>query len=68
VARRVTFLKILGLDVAGMEEAEMRGVDIAFQACSQLLSRCSKVNVRSCSGTNSASSIGIGGACSRAPI
>ena len=32
VARRMPFLEILGLDVAGMEEAEMRGVDIAFQA------------------------------------
>ncbi len=31
VAGRVAFLEILGLDVAGMQKAEMRGVDVAFE-------------------------------------
>src|SRR3954447_13735740 len=29
---RVTFLEVFGLDMAGMEETEMRRVDIAFEA------------------------------------
>jgi hypothetical protein len=49
-----------------MQEAEMRGVDLAFQR--QLQSRCIRLTLISSGGRSSTSKPGSGGASARSPM
>ena len=68
VADRLVLRHVVRVDMAGMQEAEMRGVDLALERLQVVAVALDEADAISSSGTSRISNAGSGGASAREPM